>query len=42
MKHLAVLRDAGLLSTLAEGRRRRHYRETTPLQVVRSWLDSQG
>ena len=27
MKHLGVLREAGLVQTFAEGRRRRHYRE---------------
>jgi DNA-binding transcriptional ArsR family regulator len=42
MKHLAVLRDAGLISTLAEGRHRRHYREVAPLEALRSWLASQG
>jgi DNA-binding transcriptional ArsR family regulator len=41
MKHLAALRAAGLLSTLAEGRRRRHYREAAPLQALRDWLAGQ-
>jgi DNA-binding transcriptional ArsR family regulator len=41
MKHLAVLRAAGLLQTLAEGRRRRHYRETAPLDALATWLDGQ-
>lgn len=38
MKHLAQLREAQLLQTLAEGRRRRHYRETAPLESLRHWL----
>ena len=42
MKHLAVLREAGLISTLAEGRRRRHYREPAPLEALRGWLARQG
>jgi DNA-binding transcriptional ArsR family regulator len=42
MKHLAVLRDAGLVQTLDEGRRRRHYREAAPLAQLRQWLDTQA
>jgi DNA-binding transcriptional ArsR family regulator len=38
MKHLNVLRDAGLLQTFPEGRRRRHYREATSLAALRDWL----
>jgi DNA-binding transcriptional ArsR family regulator len=40
MKHLGVLRDAGLLQTLPEGRRRRHYRDTRPLRALAAWLDA--
>jgi predicted transcriptional regulator len=39
MKHLAVLRDAGLILTLPEGRRRRHYREPTSLEPLARWLE---
>jgi predicted transcriptional regulator len=38
MKHLAVLRDAGLIQTLPEGARRRHYRDERGLQPLRDWL----
>jgi predicted transcriptional regulator len=38
MKHLAVLRDADLVQTLPEGRRRRHYRDERGLQPLRDWL----
>lgn len=41
IKHLAVLREAGLIQTLAEGRRRRHYREDGPLETLRAWLAAQ-
>jgi DNA-binding transcriptional ArsR family regulator len=40
MKHLAVLRQAGLVHTFDEGRRRRHYREMAPLEPVREWLEN--
>jgi DNA-binding transcriptional ArsR family regulator len=39
MKHLAVLRDAGLIETLPEGRRRRHYRDERGVQALRRWLE---
>lgn len=39
IKHLAVLRDAGLIQTMANGRLRRHYVEKAALEPVRSWLD---
>jgi DNA-binding transcriptional ArsR family regulator len=39
MKHLAVLRDAGLVQTFPEGRRRRHFREIAALTPLRQWLD---
>lgn len=38
MKHLEVLRDAGLIQTMAEGRRRRHYAEPAALVPLRQWL----
>jgi DNA-binding transcriptional ArsR family regulator len=38
MKHLAVLRDAGVIQTMAEGRQRRHYPERAALQPLRRWL----
>ncbi len=41
MKHLAVLRQAGLVQTLHEGRRRRHYGETAALRPLRTWLAGQ-
>ena len=42
MKHLAVLRDAGLIQTMAEGRNRRHFTEKGALRPVRHWLDEAG
>lgn len=39
MKHLAVLRDAGLIQTMAEGRHRRHFPEKGALRTLRQWLD---
>lgn len=38
MKHLEVLRRAGLVRTMAEGRRRRHYLEPAAIQPLRDWL----
>lgn len=38
MKHLAVLRDAGLIETLPDGRRRRHYRDERGLAELKGWL----
>ena len=38
IKHLAVLRDAGLIQTMATGRLRRHYAETAALDPLREWL----
>ena len=38
MKHLEVLADAGLIQSLPEGRRRRHYHEPAALDPVRRWL----
>jgi len=40
IKHMAVLRDAGLLQTMATGRLRRHYAETAALSPMRQWLDA--
>jgi predicted transcriptional regulator len=42
MKHLAVLRQAGLIQTLPEGRARRHYRDSRALTPLRSWMDTEG
>ncbi len=39
IKHLAVLRDAGLIQTMATGRLRRHYAEKAALVPMRTWLD---
>lgn len=39
MKHLAVLRDAGLVQTLPDGRRRRHYVEPAALGHVRQAIE---
>jgi DNA-binding transcriptional ArsR family regulator len=38
MKHLDVLRAAGLVQTLPEGRRRRHYAEPGALDLLADWL----
>ena len=42
IKHLAVLRDAGLIQTMATGRLRRHYAERAALDQVKSWLARVG
>jgi len=42
MKHLAVLRDAGLIQTMATGRLRRHYAEKATLASLRGWLSQIG
>src|SRR5688572_25093927 len=39
MKHLDVLREAGLVQTMATGRQRRHYAERSALAPMREWLD---
>ena len=39
MKHLARLRDAGLIQTLPSGRERRHYPEKAALEPLREWLE---
>jgi len=38
MKHLTVLREAGMIQTLPEGRRRRHYRIPGALRDLQGWL----
>jgi DNA-binding transcriptional ArsR family regulator len=40
MKHLEVLREAGLVQTMATGRSRRHYAERAALGSLRTWIDS--
>jgi DNA-binding transcriptional ArsR family regulator len=42
MKHLGVLREAGLLLTMPEGRHRRHYPESVPLERLERWLAEVG
>ena len=42
MKHLEVLRSAGLIQTMAEGRNTRHFVELSALAPVKSYLDSAG
>ncbi|HET7677955.1 MAG TPA: helix-turn-helix transcriptional regulator [Candidatus Limnocylindrales bacterium] len=39
MKHLDALRAAGLVQTLHEGRRRRHYRDPRGLDELFAWLE---
>jgi DNA-binding transcriptional ArsR family regulator len=39
-KHLAVLREAGLVSTTVEGRTTVHRLDTSPLTDARQWMDS--
>jgi predicted transcriptional regulator len=38
MKHLALLEEAGLVQSLPDGRRRRHFREAAALNPVKEWL----
>ena len=40
IKHMAVLRDAGLIQTMATGRLRRHYAEPGALSPLREWLNA--
>ncbi len=42
MKHLTVLREAGLIQTMATGRLRRHYAEKAALGPLRDWLNQLG
>ncbi|MGK7221861.1 ArsR/SmtB family transcription factor [Kocuria flava] len=39
-KHLAVLREAGLVTATTAGRTTVHHLDPTPLAAVRTWLDS--
>jgi DNA-binding transcriptional ArsR family regulator len=39
MKHLQVLRDAGLIQTLPQGRRRCHFRDERNVARLRDWLE---
>jgi DNA-binding transcriptional ArsR family regulator len=39
MKHLAVLRAAGLVQTLPQGRRRLHYLDRRGLAAAREWIE---
>ena len=39
MKHLAVLRDAGLVQTLPRGRQRCHFRDERALAEARRWVE---
>ena len=41
MKHVDVLRQSGLVQTLPDGRRRRHYAELAVLQPLREWLSAE-
>jgi len=38
MKHLATLQAAGLIQSMPEGRRTRHFSEPQALQLLRDWL----
>jgi DNA-binding transcriptional ArsR family regulator len=40
MKHLAFLAESGLVQTLPEGRRRRHFREAAALKPLQDWLSA--
>ncbi len=40
IKHLNVLRGAGLIQTMATGRSRRHYAESAALDPLRHWLST--
>jgi DNA-binding transcriptional ArsR family regulator len=39
IKHMTVLRDAGLIQTMATGRLRRHYAERSALGSLNAWLE---
>jgi len=39
MKHLAVLRAAGLVQTLPQGRRRLHFLDRRRLSAAREWIE---
>ena len=39
MKHLAILEDAGLVTTLREGRRKRHFLNPVPIaEIANRWI----
>jgi len=38
MKHLSVLRSAGVIQSMPEGRRTRHFHEPAALEPLRRWL----
>jgi DNA-binding transcriptional ArsR family regulator len=38
MKHLAVLRDASLIETLPQGRRRLHFLDPRLIEEAQAWL----
>lgn len=42
MKHLDVLREAGLIQTLSAGRQRHHYHERAALLPLAEWLRAAG
>lgn len=42
LKHLGALRDAGLVETLPQGRRRRHYLNAAALADLSEWLEELG
>jgi predicted transcriptional regulator len=42
MKHLAVLREAGLVQTLPRGRQRCHFRVERALAAARTWIADAG
>ena len=42
MKHLDVLRRADIVRTMADGRRRRHYLESSALDPLRAWLEPEA
>ena len=42
MKHLDVLRSAGLIQQMSEGRNTRHFIERSALAPVKRYLDSAG
>jgi DNA-binding transcriptional ArsR family regulator len=41
MKHIGVMRESGLVQTLPDGRRRRHYQEPAALAALSQWLGGQ-
>jgi DNA-binding transcriptional ArsR family regulator len=41
LKHLAALRRAGLIVSMPEGRKRRHYLNRSALEPLRAWLENE-